>query len=137
LPVKGILGTPIPPKVEDTNVINYEQMKIDNYDLLVLPGGAKAMEYLRQETVVLEFIKDFDNQNKKIGCICHGAQLLISAKVINKRKITGYYSIKDDIINAGAEYINKPVVIDKNIITSPHYKYMGPWMKEVLSNKAF
>ena len=80
LPVKGILGTPIPPKVEDTNVINYEQMKIDNYDLLVLPGGAKAMEYLRQEKIVLEFIKDFDNQNKRIGCICHGAQLLISAK---------------------------------------------------------
>jgi len=132
LPVKGILGTPIPPKVEDTNVISYQDMKVSDYELLILPGGAKAMEYLRQDETVLKFIKEFDESEKTIGCICHGAQLLISAKIVKGRKLTGYYSIKDDIINAGAEYINDGVVVDNNIVTSPHYKYMGPWMKKVL-----
>ena len=47
--------------------------------------------------------------------------------------MSGYYSIKDDIINAGAEYINEAVVVDNNIITSPHYKFMGQWMREVLN----
>ena len=56
--------------------------------------------------------------NKKIiGCICHGAQLLISAINLNNRKITGYYSIKDDIVNSGASYIDAPFVEDYNIIT--------------------
>ena len=104
-------------------------------DLLILPGGAKAMEYLRQEKIILDYIFKFNENNKLIGCICHGAQLLISAKILKNRKITGYYSIKDDIINAGAEYINDEVVIDNNIVTSPHYKFMGQWMREVL-NKA-
>ena len=133
LPVKGILGTPIPPKKEDANIIDYEKIYNKDYDLLILPGGAKAMEYLRQEKIVLDFISKFNQMNKIIGCICHGAQLLISAKILKTRKVTGYYSIKDDIINAGAEYINEAVVVDNNIITSPHYKFMGQWMREVLN----
>ena len=68
-----------------------------------------------------------------IACICSGAQLLISAKVVNNRKIAGYYSMSDDLINAGAIYTDEPVVID-NIITTAHYKDMGPWMREVIKN---
>ena len=71
-------------------------------------------------------------KGKIIACICSGAQLLISAKVVNNRKIAGYYSMKDDIINAGAIYTDKPAVIDDNIITTAHYKDMGSWMREVI-----
>ena len=71
-------------------------------------------------------------KKKTIACICSGAQLLISAKVVKNRKISGYYSMKDDILNAGAIYEDLPAVVDKNIITTAHYKDMGPWMKKSL-----
>lgn len=107
-------------------------LKPDNYDLLILPGGAKALEYLRQEQEVLNFINKFHKKDKVIAAICHGSQLLISAKIIKGKKISGYYSIKDDINNAGATYVDAPVVVDSKIVTSPHYKYLGDWMRETL-----
>jgi protease I len=97
-PVKGILGTTLPPN-KDQVVKNINQINIKDYDLLVLPGGVKAMEKVRQEKKIINFITNFDKQKKIIACICSGAQLLISAKVVKDRKIAGYYSMKDDIIN--------------------------------------
>lgn len=123
----GILGT----KIDST--ITFEDMSIDNFDLLVLPGGVKALEKIRQEKKVIDFVREWDSKGKIIASTCHGAQLLISAKVVKGRKISGYYSIKDDVENAGAIYIDAPFVVDSNIISSPHYKHMGPWMKEALN----
>lgn len=122
----GILGLKI-----DAN-INFDEMISENYNLLVLPGGVKALEKIRQEKKVIDFVKEWDAKGKVIASTCHGAQLLISAKVVNGRNISGYYSIRDDIENAGAKYVDAPFVIDKNIISSPHYKHMGPWMREAI-----
>ena len=130
-PVKGILGTTLPPN-KDQTVKSIDQLKIDDYDILVLPGGVKAMEKVRQNKDIINFITEFDKQKKIIACICSGAQLLISAKVVKGRKIAGYYSMKDDLINAGAIYTDLPAVIDENIITTAHYKDLGPWMKAVI-----
>jgi protease I len=130
-PAKGILGTTLPPNKNQT-VKTIDQIKVDDYDLLVIPGGVKAMEKVRQEKKIINFITKFDEKKKIIACICSGAQLLISAKVVKGRKIAGYYSMEDDLINAGAIYTDKPAVIDGNIITTAHYKDMGPWMREVL-----
>ena len=130
-PAKGILGTTLPPNKNQT-VKTIDQIKVDDYDLLVIPGGVKAMEKVRQEKKIINFITKFDEQKKIIACICSGAQLLISAKVVKGRKIAGYYSMEDDLVNAGAIYTDKPAVIDENIITTAHYKDMGPWMREVL-----
>ena len=74
----------------------------------------------------------FNNLKKTIGCICSGAQLLISAKIVKGRKVSGYYSMMDDIENAGALYTDLPAVIDENLVTTAHYKDLGPWMKAVL-----
>ena len=103
------------------------------YDLLVLPGGVKSLEKLRQEQDILNFIHSWDKDGKIISSTCHGAQLLISAKVVKGRNISGYYSLKDDIENAGANYSKEPVVVDKNIISSPHYDFMGAWMETTIS----
>ena len=130
-PVKGFLGTTLPPNKEQ-KVISINEVKIEEYKILVLPGGVKAMEKVRQEQKIIDFISKFNSQGKIIACICSGAQLLISAKVVKDRKISGYYSMKDDLINAGAIYTDLPAVIDKNIITTAHYKDMGPWMREVI-----
>ena len=131
-PVKGILGTSLPPN-KNHPVKNIEQISTSDYDLLILPGGVKAMEKVRQNEKIIKFIYEFHSQNKVIGCICSGAQLLISAKIVKDKKIAGYYSMKDDITNAGAIYTDLPAVEDSKIVTTAHYKDMGPWMKKVLS----
>tara|TARA_Y100000590_G_scaffold403857_1_gene490912 strand:+ start:45 stop:569 length:525 start_codon:yes stop_codon:yes gene_type:complete len=132
MPVKGILGTSIPPN-KDQVVKKIEEVKVEDYEVLILPGGVKALEKVRQNKKIIKFIKDFDANKKVIGCICSGAQLLISAKVVKGRKISGYYSMEDDITNAGAIYTDLPVVVDNNIVTTAHYKDMGPWMKAIIS----
>ncbi len=128
--VYGNIGTKVVPTKD------IPELKVKDYDLLVLPGGAKAMEYMRQDEEILKFIADFHRAGKVIASVCHGAQLLISAKIVKGKKISGYYSIKDDINNAGATYVDAPVVVDNKIVSSPHYKYLGPWMKEVFSQVA-
>jgi protease I len=129
--VKGILGTDIPPN-KDQAIKKIEEIKTDEYNLLIIPGGVKAMEKVRQNIKIIEFITRFHNEEKIIACICSGTQLLISAKIVRGKKISGYYSMKDDIINAGATYTDLPAVIDDRIVTTAHYKDMGPWMKAVL-----
>lgn len=105
---------------------------LDNYDILVLPGGVKSLEKLRQDKTVLRFISEWNKRGKVIASTCHGAQLMISAKIVAGKKISGYYSIEDDINNAGATYVNEPVVVDGNIVSSPHYDHMGIWMKTAI-----
>ncbi len=130
--IKGILGTDLPPN-KNHPVSKIEEIKTSNYELLIIPGGVKAMEKVRQNKKIIEFISNFHKENKVIGCICSGTQLLISAKIVKGKNISGYYSMKDDIINAGANYVDEPAVIDNKIITTAHYKDMGPWMKAVLN----
>lgn len=105
---------------------------VEESTILVIPGGVKSLEKLRQEPHAITLIKYFDRENKVISSTCHGAQMLISAKIVKDKHISGYYSIKDDIENAGAIYVNIPAVISGNIISSPHYKHMGPWMKATI-----
>jgi protease I len=131
-PVIGIFGTSIPPN-KDQKVKKIEEISVEDYDILVLPGGVKAMEKVRQSNDIIKFISNFNEKNKIIACICSGAQLLISAKIVKGRKISGYYSMKDDLINAGANYTDLPAVVDKNIVTTAHYKDMGPWMAAALN----
>lgn len=109
------------------------ELDIEDYALLILPGGAKAMEYMRQDDNIIGFIQHFHARGGIIGSICHATQLLISARLVKSRHISGYYSIKDDINNAGGIYVDAPFVVDGRIITSPHYKHMGPWMKAILA----
>tara|TARA_B100001094_G_scaffold328527_1_gene389127 strand:- start:9384 stop:9917 length:534 start_codon:yes stop_codon:yes gene_type:complete len=124
----GIMGVNMTSHDTLDNLTNYS-----NYDFLVLPGGVKSLEKLRQEKDVLEFIRQWDVDGKLIASTCHGAQLMISAKITKGRKISGYYSIKDDINNSGAIYVDAPSVSDGNIVSSPHYDHMGAWMKEAIT----
>jgi len=122
----GIIGIRIP------GDIAYGQLKVEDYEILVLPGGVKMMEKLRQDEGVLEFIAKFVASGKVVASTCHGAQLLISARSVKGKKISAYYSIKDDVNNAGATYVDAPFVTDGNIVSSPHYKHMAPWMRETI-----
>ena len=130
-PVKGILGTDIPPN-KDQKIRDIKSVKTENYDFLVLPGGVKSLEKVRQNKDIINFITKFHEERNIIACICSAAQLLISAKIVKGKKISGYYSKRDDIENAGAIYTDLPAVIDSGIVTTAHYKDLGPWMKAAL-----
>ena len=120
--------------ISDLNDNNHYQKYLKETDILVLPGGVKALEKLRQEKQVIKFISDYNKTGKTIASTCHGAQLMISASIVKDRNVSGYYSIADDINNAGAKYVNEPVVISDNIVSSPHYDHMGIWMKTAIEN---
>tara|TARA_A100001011_G_scaffold213097_1_gene221233 strand:+ start:276 stop:830 length:555 start_codon:yes stop_codon:yes gene_type:complete len=129
----GIFGLNMPCHVLYSEFYKDLNYWMDESDLIVLPGGVKSLEKLRLEDKVIDFISLWNQKNKIISSTCHGAQLLISAMVTKNKKISGYYSLKDDINNSGGTFVNEPVVIDGNIITSPHYDHMGIWMEETLS----
>lgn len=87
------------------------------FDLLVIPGGG-APENLRIDELAVEFTRRFVDSGRPVGSICHGPQLLISAKVLNGRKTTCVNKIRDDITNAGGIYVDEAVTIDGNLISS-------------------
>ena len=114
---------------EHNYIITNSKAKKEKRKLFFFLGQVSIFEDKR----LIKFISDFHKKNKVIACICSGAQLLISAKIVKGKKIAGYYSMEDDITNAGAIYTDEPAVVDDKIITTAHYKDMGPWMKSVIS----
>jgi protease I len=102
------------------------------FDLVVLPGGFEAPDRVRLDTDVLAFIREMNDAAKVIAAICHGPWILISARVVRGRKVTGYQSIAEDLRNAGAEYVDAPLVEDRNLITSPHYRDNPAFMRAVI-----
>lgn len=97
--------------------LGFEKVSSKNFDGLVIPGGY-APDRLRRNPKVLEFTAEFDRDKKMIAFICHAGWVLISAKVLNGRKCTSFSGIKDDMINAGAVWSDKPLVVDRNLISS-------------------
>jgi protease I len=93
-----------------------EALSMD-FDIVIIPGGWSP-DRLRRDSRVVEFVRKHGQKGAIIGAICHGPQLLISAKLLNGKKVTCVSGIKDDVINAGATFIDAPVVVDGNIITS-------------------
>jgi deglycase len=90
---------------------------IDQFDALVIPGGG-APENLRIYDAAVEFTKRFVDSGKVVASICHGPQLLISAGVLKNRTTTSVNKIRDDVRNAGAHYVDEPVAVDGNLISS-------------------
>ena len=95
-----------------------DSVNADQYNALVLPGGVINPDKLRRNEDALVFVRDFFKQKKPVAAICHGPQTLISADVVKGRKMTSFSSIKDDLINAGAEWVDEEVVVDQGFVTS-------------------
>lgn len=128
----GIMGVNMTSHFDTKYFTEHYNDFLNNYDFLVLPGGVKALEKLRQEKTIIKFISDWNNKGKIIASTCHGVYLMISAKITKDKRISGYFSTEDDVNNSGAIYVNEPVVIDKNIISSPHYDHMAIWLKTAI-----
>ena len=89
----------------------------EEFDLLVIPGGG-APENLRIHDPAVEFTPRFVESGRPVAAICHGPQILISAKVLDGRRLTSVNKIRDDVINAGGDYVDQALVEDGNLITS-------------------
>jgi protease I len=95
-----------------------DQASINDYDALLLPGGVLNPDKLRLNHGAVEFVRSFFDANKPVAAICHGPQLLIEADVVRGRKLTSWPSLKTDLINAGAQWVDETVVVDGNLTTS-------------------
>lgn len=89
-----------------------------SFDGLVLPGGVLNPDQLRMNNDAIEFVRAFFKSGKPVAAICHGPQILIDADVLTGRELTSYPSIKNDIKNAGARWIDNEVVVDQGLTTS-------------------
>ncbi|WP_308992355.1 type 1 glutamine amidotransferase domain-containing protein [Mariniflexile litorale] len=107
-----------------------------NYNALVLPGGVINPDLLRINEDALGFIRDFFKAGKPVAAICHAPWLLISAGVIENRTVTSYKSIKDDIVNAGANWQDKEVVVDSGLVTSRNPKDLPAFINKVIEEIA-
>ncbi len=90
----------------------------NDYDLLVLPGGALNADKMRMQPKAQEFVRAFDQSSKPMAVICHAPWELVSAGIIRGRTLTSYSTIQDDIRNAGGTWVDREVVVDSNLVTS-------------------
>lgn len=97
-----------------------DQIKVDEYDAVFIPGGAWNPDNLRYDKDVIKFIQDFNKSGKLIAAICHAPVVLASADILKGRKLTGYWNIQVDLKNAGGRVLEQAVVTDGNLITSRH-----------------
>lgn len=98
--------------------LSLSDAKVEDYDALVIPGGQINPDILRTKPEAVNLVKAFHESGKTIAAICHGPWLLVEADILRGRKATSYPSISTDVKNAGANWVDEPVVVDEAIITS-------------------
>ena len=102
-----------------------------DFDGLVIPGGY-APDKLRRSQAVLGLVRDFDGAGKPVAFICHAGWVPISAKILKGRRATSVAAIRDDMINAGTDWVDEATVVDGNLISARTPDDLGPWMKALL-----
>ncbi|WP_294819325.1 type 1 glutamine amidotransferase domain-containing protein [uncultured Flavobacterium sp.] len=95
-----------------------DEVKSGDYHALVLPGGVINPDQLRRSEDAIAFVKSFFEEKKPVAAICHGPQILIDAEVVDGRELTSFFSVKKDLMNAGANWKDEEVVVDNGLVTS-------------------
>lgn len=103
------------------------------YDLLVLPGGYASETIRMKAPEAIEYVRSFDRAGKPIASVCHGAQLLVSAGVVEGRRLACHPSIKDDVEAAGGTFVDDAGVVDGNLITARDFSDVPEWLSAVLA----
>lgn len=119
-PVTGRFGHPVPiPVMAEGNryrISSLEELNVEKIDCLLFPGGYSP-DALRLHAGTLKLVQECQRRGKLLTAICHGPWVLISAGVMKGKRATGYVGVRDDLVNAGAEYVDRAAVRDGNIIT--------------------
>jgi protease I len=95
-----------------------EEARADDYDALVIPGGVGNPDTMRADENAVGLVRDFFEQGKPVGVICHGPWMLVEAGVVRGRKVTSWPSLQTDIRNAGGNWVDQEVVVDEGLVTS-------------------
>lgn len=119
-PVTGRYGTPIPPDVmaegERYTVTAFDDLSLEDFDVLLLPGGFSP-DHLRTHEPVVEFVREAHEADKLIAAICHGPHVLVEADVVDGLEMTGYAATHTDVENAGGTVVDVPATRDGNVVT--------------------
>ena len=121
----GKYGVPV---VSD---LSFDEINADEFDAILVPGGW-APDKLRRYPEVLRMVRAMHEKKKPIGQICHAGWVLISAKILDGRKVTSTPGIKDDMENAGAVWVNEPVVVDGHIVSSRRPPDLPDYLRELI-----
>jgi len=125
----GKKGYPVDVDVQVTEI------SASSFDALVIPGGY-APDKMRRVPELLDLVREMNDQGKPIGFICHAGWVPISAGILKGKRITCVSAIKDDVINAGAEYVNEAVVVDGNLVTSRTPDDLPQWLPALIDTIA-
>jgi len=117
------------PVTVDTTV---DHLSAKEFDALVIPGGF-APDKLRRSEAVLTLVRDFDTAGKPIAFICHAGWVPISAQIVKGRRATSVSAIRDDMVNAGVDWVDESTVVDGTLISARTPADLGPWMKALLT----
>ncbi len=109
----------------------FAEVKNEMFDAVVVPGGY-APDLWRRDADIVAFVRDHFQKGKIVASICHGPWLLISAGIVKDRKVTGFFAIKDDLLNAGARYQAQDWVEDENLLSSTNPQTMLPMIKRLV-----
>ncbi len=103
---------------EETATVQSNDARAEDYDALILPGGVQNGDQIRMDEAAVAFTRAFFEQHKPVAAICHGGWILTDAGVLEGRTVTSYPSLRTDLENAGATWVNREVVVDEGLVTS-------------------
>ena len=109
-----------------------DQVTTDAYDGIVIPGGY-APDLMRRYPPMVAMVKTLFDQDKLVAAICHAGWMLASAKILSGRTVTSFFAIKDDLIHAGAQWVDREVVVDGNLITSRTPEDLPAFMRAIIA----
>ncbi len=115
--------------------VDIEASKVnpDGFDALIIPGGVGCPDKLRRHIEILDIVKKMDEKGKVIASICHGPWVLISAGIVKGKDATSFFAIRDDVVNAGANYRDRSVVVDGNLVTSRRPDDLPDFCKAIIN----
>jgi protease I len=112
--------------------VGVEQVSSDDFDGMVIPGGY-APDIMRRYPKMVQLVKDLFDGGKVVAAICHAGWMLASAKILQGKTVTSFFAIKDDLVHAGAEWVDQEVVVDGNLITSRTPDDLPAFMRAVIA----
>ncbi len=116
------------PAKSDLSIVG---VKHDDFNALIIPGGYSP-DHMRRHKEMVDFVKQMHNAGKPIAAICHAGWMLASADILKGKRVTSFFSLKDDLIHAGAEWIDQEVVLDGNLITSRNPHDLPAFCKKII-----
>lgn len=117
--------------IEAKEDVSADKVNGADFDAVIIPGGYSP-DHMRRTPAMVEFVRQAGQAGRVVAAVCHGPWMLASAGLCKGRTVTGFFSIKDDLINAGAEYVDREVVNDKRVITSRHPEDLPAFCRTII-----